>query len=84
MPQLGPLEILTLATVALIVLGPQKLPEVARSVGRFMSEIRRMASDVRAEFSAGLAADEDDYDAVDDEDAAAIEDAARKPVSEES
>ena len=30
----GPLEIAVLAVIALLVLGPQKLPEAARSVGQ--------------------------------------------------
>jgi len=54
MPQVGPLEILVVAAIALIVFGPQKLPEMARNIGRFMTEIRRMASEVRSEFEAGL------------------------------
>jgi sec-independent protein translocase protein TatA len=36
----GPLEILLVAIIALIVLGPARLPEVARSVGRGMREFR--------------------------------------------
>jgi sec-independent protein translocase protein TatA len=36
----GPLELLVILVVALIVLGPQKLPEAARSVGRGMRELK--------------------------------------------
>jgi sec-independent protein translocase protein TatA len=36
----GPLEIAVLAVIALLVLGPQRLPEAARSVGRGMREMR--------------------------------------------
>jgi sec-independent protein translocase protein TatA len=36
----GPLELLVILAVALIVLGPQRLPEAARSVGRGMRELR--------------------------------------------
>jgi sec-independent protein translocase protein TatA len=36
----GPLELLVILVVALIVLGPKKLPEAARSVGRGMRELR--------------------------------------------
>jgi sec-independent protein translocase protein TatA len=36
----GPLELLVILAVALIVLGPARLPEAARSVGRGMRELR--------------------------------------------
>jgi sec-independent protein translocase protein TatA len=36
----GPLELLVILVIALIVLGPKKLPDAARSVGRGMRELR--------------------------------------------
>jgi sec-independent protein translocase protein TatA len=36
----GPLELMVILVVALIVLGPQRLPEAARSVGRGMRELK--------------------------------------------
>ena len=36
----GPLELIVVLIIALIVLGPQRLPEVARSVGKGMREFR--------------------------------------------
>jgi len=36
----GPLELLVILVVALLVLGPQRLPEAARSVGRGMRELK--------------------------------------------
>ena len=60
MPSLGPLEILVVSAVALIVFGPDKLPEIARTVGRAASELRRMATEVRSEFEMGI---EDESDA---------------------
>jgi sec-independent protein translocase protein TatA len=36
----GPLELLVILVIALIVLGPKRLPEAARSVGRGMRELR--------------------------------------------
>jgi sec-independent protein translocase protein TatB len=35
--------------LALIVLGPAKLPEAARTVGRFTAEVRRMSNGFRSE-----------------------------------
>ena len=37
----GPLELLVILGIALIVLGPNKLPDAARSVGRGMREFKQ-------------------------------------------
>ena len=34
MPSLGPAEILVILVIALLVFGPNKMPEIARQVGR--------------------------------------------------
>lgn len=39
-PQIGPLEIVLVLVVALIVLGPKRLPEAGRSIGRGMREFK--------------------------------------------
>ena len=44
---LGTTEILIILAVALIVLGPGKLPEVARSIGKGLRELRRATDEVR-------------------------------------
>ena len=36
----GPLELLVILAVALLVLGPKRLPEAARSVGRGLRELK--------------------------------------------
>jgi Tat protein translocase TatB subunit len=46
---LGPAEILVILVVALLVLGPTKLPEAARQVGKAMAEFRRVTSGFQAE-----------------------------------
>ena len=40
----GPLELMVILVIALIVLGPQKLPETARSVGKGMRELKASLS----------------------------------------
>lgn len=41
---LGMSEIFFLAILALIVIGPKELPEVARTLGRFINELKRSTS----------------------------------------
>ena len=62
MPQVGPLEILVVAVIALIVFGPEKLPDLARRVGKTAAELRRLADEAREEFQVefDLGAQEDD------------------------
>jgi len=47
MPNVGPLELIVILAIALIVLGPKKLPEVGRSIGKGMREFRDGLSGVR-------------------------------------
>ena len=61
--QLGPAEILVVLVIALLVFGPNKLPEVGRQVGRAMKEFRQfqqtMTRDVQEVFSDGPSASTD-------------------------
>ena len=54
MPQIGPLEILIVGFLALLVFGPDKLPEMARSVGKGLKQLKSMASDAKSEFDMNL------------------------------
>ncbi len=44
MPNIGPMELIIVLAIALIVLGPKKLPEVGKSVGRGMREFKESVS----------------------------------------
>lgn len=44
---IGMPELLVILVVALLVLGPKRLPEIARSLGRGMAEFRRASSELR-------------------------------------
>jgi len=44
---LGMPEILLILAIALIVIGPQKLPELAKTLGRAMGEFKRSAQDLK-------------------------------------
>ena len=46
---IGPTELLVILGIALLVLGPKRLPELARSLGRGLAEFRRATSDVTDE-----------------------------------
>jgi sec-independent protein translocase protein TatB len=47
---IGMTELLVILAVALIVFGPTRLPELARSLGRAMGEFRRASTDLRQSF----------------------------------
>jgi len=40
MPNIGPLEIAIVLIVALIIMGPKKLPDMGRSLGKGMREFK--------------------------------------------
>jgi sec-independent protein translocase protein TatA len=44
--QIGPTELIIVLVIALLVLGPKRLPEVGRSVGRGMREFKDSISGV--------------------------------------
>ena len=46
-PNIGAPELILILVIALIVLGPGKLPEVASSLGRSVREFRKAATDVK-------------------------------------
>jgi len=41
------LEILTIAVIALVVFGPHRLPEIARTMGKYVRELREAVRDLR-------------------------------------
>jgi sec-independent protein translocase protein TatB len=46
---IGPMELLILAIVGLIVLGPDRLPGLARDAGRMLRTLREMATGARSQ-----------------------------------
>ena len=45
MPTIGGIEMLVIAVVAIVVVGPKDLPKLMRGVGSFVSRVRAMASE---------------------------------------
>jgi len=58
MLSIGWSEMLIVAAVALIVVGPRDLPAMLRNVGRFVGTIRRMGNEFRTELNKVAAVDE--------------------------
>jgi sec-independent protein translocase protein TatB len=56
--EIGFWELVLIMVIALIVLGPERLPEVARTVGHWMGKARGMVRTVKAEIDRELAAEE--------------------------
>jgi sec-independent protein translocase protein TatB len=55
---LGVSKMALIGVVALIVIGPEKLPRVARTVGTLLGKAQRYVSDVKAEVSRSIELDE--------------------------
>ena len=49
---IGSTELLVILVVALIVIGPSKLPDIMRTLGKGMAEFRRMSTDVKSTLEA--------------------------------
>jgi sec-independent protein translocase protein TatA len=72
LPGIGPMEIAVIAVIALLVLGPSRLPEAARSLGKGMKEMRDS-------FSGAMDDDDDDDLALDEADEEDFDDSLYAP-----
>jgi sec-independent protein translocase protein TatB len=59
---IGPPELIVILLVALLIVGPKRLPEVGKSVGRALREIRRQTDEVRSSFELNLDDEDEDHD----------------------
>lgn len=55
---IGFTEMMLIGIVALVVIGPERLPAVARTAGKYFSKLRNFMSSVRADVESELKADE--------------------------
>lgn len=51
-------ELILIAIIVLVVIGPERLPKVARTAGLWVGQARRMAANMRAEIKREIAAEE--------------------------
>ena len=51
-------EIVVIAVVALIVIGPERLPKVARTLGHMFGRLQRYVNDVKADINREMELDE--------------------------
>jgi sec-independent protein translocase protein TatB len=50
LPEVGGVEVLVIAALALIIIGPKDLPVMLRKFGRFVGKMRAMAQEFRSSF----------------------------------
>ncbi|WP_188192474.1 sec-independent translocase [Nonomuraea sp. SYSU D8015] len=62
---LGWWEIAALIVIALLVFGPEKLPQAAAQAGRTLRNLRRMANNAREDLRAGLGPEFQNFDPAD-------------------
>ena len=51
-------ELVVIGLIALIVLGPKRLPEVARTAGKWMGQLRRFINNVKQDLDREIHQDE--------------------------
>ncbi|MDQ1745627.1 MAG: sec-independent protein translocase protein TatB [Pseudonocardiales bacterium] len=59
---IGPLEFVVLAAVALIVFGPDRLPELAKDAARMLRALREVAQGARSQLNSELGPEFADFD----------------------
>lgn len=55
---IGMTELIVIAIIALLVVGPKKLPDLAKSLGRGLSEFKKAADDVSSTVSDNMKPDD--------------------------
>ena len=70
-------ELIIIAVLALVVLGPERLPDAMRRLGRALGQLRRMGNEVTEEFRSAVAEPMDDLRSAVVDPARDLHDAAR-------
>lgn len=59
---IGPTELIVILVIALIVFGPKRLPEIGRTMGKSLRELRKATDDIKGTFSGSLDDIDDEWD----------------------
>lgn len=54
---LGFTEILAIAVIAIVFIGPDQLPDVARTIGRFLNDLKRSTDSLKDDFKSQIQLD---------------------------
>jgi sec-independent protein translocase protein TatB len=77
---IGSTELIVILVVALILIGPQKLPELIKNLGKGLSEVKKMSNDVKSTLDAEISAADEERKQKED----LAREAARKKAEEEA
>ncbi|ACS79615.1 Sec-independent protein translocase protein TatB [Maridesulfovibrio salexigens] len=77
---IGSTELIVILVVALILIGPQKLPELIKNLGKGLSEVKKMSNDVKNTLDAEISAADEERAQKED----AEREAARKKAEAEA
>jgi Tat protein translocase TatB subunit len=77
-------ELLVIMTIALLVFGPRKLPEIGRSIGKAMREFRRTSDEIKEKIEEEIQAEEfKDIKEEIDKDIKEIKDTVKPDIADE-
>ena len=51
---MGPMELIVVLALALVVLGPEKMPEIFANLGKVFRDLRRLSAELSAEFNQSM------------------------------
>ncbi len=59
-PSIGPTELLIIAFIAIVVVGPRRLPEIMRGVARFYRSLKGSVDDLKNNVKSSINIDDED------------------------
>ncbi len=81
---LGFPELIVIFTVALLVFGPRKLPEIGRSLGRSLNEFKRATNDLKRTWEKEVTSEEQDLRRAIDQEQRELDEIATEVSAEET